>query len=76
MVNAGNPKSIRHIDDLAMPNVTFINRQKGAGSRGLLNRLIWESGMSAKNIHGYEMIPRRPGTAEMVASGIATAVWD
>ena len=72
IITTGNPKSIRHIDDLAMPNVTFINRQKGAGSRGLLNRLIWESGMSAKNIHGYEMISHGDlATAEMVASGIA-----
>ena len=72
IVSAGNPKSIKHIDDLSMPNVTFINRQKGAGSRGLLNRLIWESGMSAKNIHGYEMIAHGDlATAEMVASGIA-----
>jgi molybdate-binding protein/DNA-binding XRE family transcriptional regulator len=72
MVSAGNPKSIRHIDDLAMPNVTFINRQNGAGSRGLLNRLIWEAGISAKNIHGYEMIAHGDlAAAEMVASGIA-----
>ena len=72
IVTAGNPKSIKHIDDLAMPNVTFINRQKGAGSRGLLNRLIWEAGMSAKNIHGYEMIAHGDlATAEMVASGMA-----
>src|SRR5208283_5536768 len=56
MVTAGNPKSIKHIDDLTMPNVTFINRQPGAGSRGLLNRLIWEAGISANNIHGYERI--------------------
>ena len=72
IVSAGNPKSIKHIDDLAMPNVTFVNRQKGAGSRGLLNRLIWEAGMSAKNIHGYEMTAHGDlATAEMVASGIA-----
>jgi putative molybdopterin biosynthesis protein len=72
MVSAGNPKAIKRIDDLAMPNVTFINRQKGAGSRGLLNRLIWEAGLSAKNIHGYEMIAHGDlATAEMVASGVA-----
>ena len=72
IITAGNPKSIRHIDDLSMPNVTFINRQQGAGSRGLLNRLIWEAGMSAKNIHGYEMIAHGDlATAEMVASGMA-----
>ena len=48
MITAGNPKAIKHIDDLAMPNVTIINRQPGAGSRGLLNRLIWEPGFLRK----------------------------
>jgi putative molybdopterin biosynthesis protein len=72
ILTAGNPKSIKHIDDLAMPNVTFINRQPGAGSRGLLNRLIWEAGISAKNIRGYERIVNGDlATAEMVAAGLA-----
>ena len=72
MVTAGNPKSIKHIDDLVMPNVTIINRQPGAGSRGLLNRLIWEAGISAKNIHGYERIVHGDlATAEIVAAGMA-----
>ena len=72
MITAGNPKSIRHIDDLAMPNVTIINRQPGAGSRGLLNRLMWEAGISAKNIHGYGRIVHGDlATAEMVAAGLA-----
>ena len=72
MITAGNPKSIKYIDDLAMPNVTIINRQPGAGSRGLLNRLIWEAGISAKNIHGYERIVHGDlATAEMVAAGLA-----
>jgi putative molybdopterin biosynthesis protein len=72
MVTAGNPKSIKHIDDLAMPNITFINRQPGAGSRGLLNRLIWEAKIPAKNIHGYERIVNGDlATAEVVAAGLA-----
>jgi molybdate-binding protein/DNA-binding XRE family transcriptional regulator len=72
MVTAGNPKSIKHIDDLAMPNVTFINRQPGAGSRGLLTRLIREAGIPTKNIHGYEHIVHGDlATAEMVAAGLA-----
>lgn len=72
MVTAGNPKSIKHIDDLVMPNVTFINRQPGAGSRGLLNRLIWEAGISVNNIRGYEKIVHGDlATAKMVAVGLA-----
>ena len=72
MVTAGNPKSIKNIDDLTMPNVTIVNRQQGAGSRGLLNRLMWEAGIPAKNIHGYEKIAHGDlATAEMVAAGMA-----
>jgi putative molybdopterin biosynthesis protein len=72
MITAGNPKSIKHIDDLAMPNVTFINRQPGAGSRGLLTRLIREAGIPTKNIRGYEHIVHGDlATAEMVAAGLA-----
>ena len=72
ILTAGNPKSIKHIDDLTMPNVTIINRQQGAGSRGLLNRLMWEAGITAKNIHGYERIAHGDlAAAEMVAAGMA-----
>jgi molybdate-binding protein len=72
MLTHGNPKAIKHIDDLALPNVSFINRQPGAGSRGLLNRLIWEAGIPSKNIHGYDHIVHGDlATAEMVAAGLA-----
>jgi len=71
MVTPGNPKSINRINDLAKPNVTIINRQPGAGSRGLLNRLIWEAGIPANKIHGYDKIIRGElATAEMVAAGL------
>jgi putative molybdopterin biosynthesis protein len=72
IVTSGNPKSIRHIEDLARPNVFFINRQPGAGSRGLLNRLMWESGISAGDIHGYERtVSGHLATAETIAAGLA-----
>jgi len=72
MVTAGNPKSIKHIDDLAMPNVTIINRQSGAGSRGLLNRLMWEAKISSDDIRGYERVAHGElATAEIVAAGLA-----
>ena len=33
----GNPKNIQGIDDLARRDVTIVNREKGAGSRALLD---------------------------------------
>ena len=72
IVGTGNPKSIKHIDDLVRPNVTFINRQPGAGSRGLLNRLLWETGISAVDIHGYDKVVNgHLAAGETVAAGLA-----
>jgi hypothetical protein len=34
IVGHGNPKTIRHIDDLAKPDVTFINRHPGQAAGG------------------------------------------
>ncbi len=36
MVAKGNPKGIRGVADLARPDISFINRQRGAGTRILL----------------------------------------
>ena len=35
VVAAGNPKSLRVVEDLARPDVTFVNRENGSGSRAL-----------------------------------------
>jgi molybdate-binding protein/DNA-binding XRE family transcriptional regulator len=72
MVPAGNPKSIKHIEDLVRPDISIINREQGAGSRGLLNRLMWETGISANDIHGYDKVVHgHLSTGETVAAGLA-----
>jgi putative molybdopterin biosynthesis protein len=72
IVSRGNPRSIKRIDDLTMPNINIINRQPGSGSRGLLSRLMWESGISTNNIQGFDKIVRGDlAAAEVVASGLA-----
>jgi len=72
MVNEGNPKSIKNVADLVRPNVTFINRRPGAGSRGLLNRLLKEARISADDIHGYDKaVNGHLAAAETVAAGLA-----
>jgi putative molybdopterin biosynthesis protein len=37
MVASGNPKQIKSLTDLSRPDVSFINRQRGAGTRVLLD---------------------------------------
>jgi molybdenum cofactor synthesis domain-containing protein len=54
MVKPGNPLGIKGLEDLARPEVRFVNRQKGAGTRILLDYLLKTKGMDSRQINGYE----------------------
>ena len=54
MLAPGNPKDLHTIKDLARPGVRFINRQRGAGTRLLLDFLLQEENLSAAAIQGYD----------------------
>lgn len=49
----GNPKGIRDWSDLARDDVTLINREKGAGSRVLLDENLKLLGLYGSAINGY-----------------------
>jgi len=68
MVKKGNPKNIKSIDDLVEKNITFINRQKGSGTRVLLDYLLKSKGYNPLRIKGYF---REEYTHLMVASSVA-----
>ncbi len=53
IVARGNPKQIRSIKDLAKPGVVFINRQRGAGTRILLDYQLNKHGIDPLTIDGY-----------------------
>jgi putative molybdopterin biosynthesis protein len=53
MFARGNPKRIKGISDLKRPDITFVNRQKGAGTRVLLDIQLRQLGISPKDIKGY-----------------------
>ncbi len=40
MVAKGNPKGIKALHDLKRPDVTFVNRQAGSGTRVLLDHRL------------------------------------
>jgi len=50
----GNPKSIRSIADLVRTDVTFINRQRGSGTRLWLDGELQRLGILTPSVRGYE----------------------
>jgi len=54
MVAKGNPKGLEGLADLARPDVSFINRQRGAGTRVLLDFKAKELGLDVAKIGGYD----------------------
>lgn len=54
IVMPGNPMDITSLSDLARDGVVFINRQRGSGTRVLLDWRLGELGISADAIAGYE----------------------
>ncbi len=52
----GNPKSIRGAGDLARKDVRIINREKGAGSRELLDQQLRAAGVAPDSVSGYDSI--------------------
>ncbi|MDK2879091.1 MAG: molybdopterin molybdotransferase [Thermoanaerobacteraceae bacterium] len=68
MVPKGNPKAIKSIEDLRRPDVLFINRQRGAGTRLLLDLKLKQLGISPDEIRGYD---REEYTHMAVAAAVA-----
>lgn len=54
MVKRGNPKRLRSLGDVAAKEARFINRQRGSGTRLLIDRLLGDAGVAAAAIRGYE----------------------
>ena len=54
LVRPGNPKGIRGIEDLLRPEVSYINRQAGAGTRILIDYCLKQAGLSSEGIRGYD----------------------
>ncbi|MGI6704177.1 MAG: molybdopterin biosynthesis protein [Clostridia bacterium] len=68
MVKKGNPKSIRDFSDLAREGIGFVNRQKGSGTRLLLDYKLKEKKIDPAAINGYD---REEFTHMAVAAAVA-----
>ena len=72
MVLRGNPKNIKDLGDLSSPGIRFVNRQRGAGTRVLLDYHLALKAIPADAIHGYQQEEfTHLGVAAAVASGRA-----
>jgi len=73
IVAPGNPKGIAGLADLARPDVRYVNRQRGAGTRVLLDYRLGELGVNPAAVQGYQ---REEVTHLVVAAAVASDVAD
>jgi putative molybdopterin biosynthesis protein len=73
IVSPGNPKEIHSLADLQRPDVRYINRQRGAGTRVLLDFRLSEMEIDPAVVQGYG---REEVTHLAVAAAIASGVAD
>jgi putative molybdopterin biosynthesis protein len=73
IVASGNPKGIHRIEDLLQKDVTFVNRQKGSGTRILTDYLLKKDGIDTKEIRGYD---REMTTHMAVAAAVESGTAD
>jgi putative molybdopterin biosynthesis protein len=73
IVAHGNPKRIVGLADLARADVRYVNRQRGAGTRVLLDYRLGELGIDPAGVQGYE---REEVTHLAVAAAVAGGVAD
>ncbi|MBA4356674.1 MAG: molybdopterin biosynthesis protein [Desulfovibrio sp.] len=73
MVAKGNPKNITGVADLARTEVAFINRQRGAGTRILLDHHLTVAGIAPASVRGYD---REEYTHMAVAVNVLTGAAD
>ena len=73
MLQKGNPKGITGIADLTKEGIRYVNRQKGSGTRVLMDYLCKRDGIDMDKIYGYD---REEFTHMSVAVQIASDTAD
>jgi molybdate-binding protein/DNA-binding transcriptional regulator YhcF (GntR family) len=72
IVGPGNPKRIRDVSDLSRRDVRFVNRQRGAGTRVLLDLLLAQRGITPGQVDGYgREAPTHVAVTSAIADGSA-----
>ncbi len=73
MLQKGNPLGITQLTDIAKSGVRYVNRQKGSGTRILIDYLCGKNALDTSSIYGYE---REEMTHTSVAAQIAAGSAD
>lgn len=73
LVMPGNPKGIQGLLDLVRSDIEYVNRQRGAGTRMLLDYQLQKLGIECSKIAGYD---KEVGTHMAVAATIAGGAAD
>ncbi|OPZ72848.1 MAG: Molybdopterin molybdenumtransferase [Firmicutes bacterium ADurb.Bin456] len=70
----GNPRGIRGLEDIARQGYIYVNRQRGAGTRILLDYYLRQMGIEPEQITGYEFEEyTHMGVAAAIKAGAADA---
>lgn len=79
IVPKGNPKNVQHFEDLKREDILFVNRQRGAGTRVLVDYELTKKSIETESIMGYDReLTTHMAVAAAVASGTAdvgVGVW-
>ncbi|MDQ4105532.1 MAG: molybdopterin-binding protein, partial [Actinomycetota bacterium] len=74
LVAAGNPMEVTGIEDLSRPGLRYVNRQRAAGTRVLLDHELRRRGIAPGDVVGYQREARTHfAVAAAVAAGRADA---
>jgi len=75
IVARGNPLGLHALADLCRPDVRFVNRTLGTGTRLVLDELLQRDGLAPEQIRGYHghAEPSHAAVAQSVAAGSADA---
>ncbi len=73
IVAPGNPLDVASVEDLARPDVRYVNRQRGAGTRVLLDQELATRGIAPESVNGYA---REEHTHLAVAAAVAAGRAD
>lgn len=64
----GNPKAIRKISDIAKPNIRFVNRNSGSGTRLWLDSELRNLKIPAGKVNGYDNVVKTHTEAAILIS--------